>query len=383
MAITYPLNTPTNIGIANITLMAENAVAVSQSPFTFAQQIVAHPGQRWAASISLPPMKRQDAENWIAFLLSLKGQVGTFLLGDPNAVNHQGTALKNKLLYTQQFDNAYWAKARVTVTADAIAAPDTTTTADSMVETAVLGTHTVARSINYTAGVTYTLSVYVKPIGTRNVRIDLPSAAFGGTTAAFFDVTAGTVISTTGSPIATITDAGNGWFRCTTTKTATATIGASLNIYAAVGTSTSYTGDGVSGLYLWGAQVEEGSVATTYQQNGAGNSPLVNGAGQTGGTLNIDNCSISEVGYLLAGDYLQIGSGSGAQLYKVLTQVDTSATGTAAVDIWPNLRTSPADNAAITLINTKGRFRLKDNISQWSINEISSYGITFDCVEAL
>lgn len=383
MAITYPLNTPTNIGIANITLMAENAVAVSQSPFTFAQQIVAHPGQRWAASISLPPMKRQDAENWIAFLLSLKGQVGTFLLGDPNAVNHQGTALKNKLLYTQQFDNAYWAKARVTVTADAIAAPDTTTTADSMVETAVLGTHTVARSINYTAGVTYTLSVYVKPIGTRNVRIDFPSAAFGGTTAAFFDVTAGTVISTTGSPVATITDAGNGWFRCTTTKTAAATIGASLNIYAAVGTSTSYTGDGVSGLYLWGAQVEENSVATTYQQNSAGNSPLVNGAGQTGGTLNIDNCSISEAGYLLAGDYLQIGSGSGAQLYKVLTQVDTSATGTAAVDIWPNLRSSPADNAAITLINTKGRFRLKDNISQWSINEISSYGITFDCVEAL
>lgn len=384
MPITYPLNTPTNIGIANITLMAENAVAVSQSPFTFAQQIVAHPGQRWAASISLPPMKRQDAENWIAFLLSLKGQVGTFLLGDPNAVNHQGTALKNKLLYTQQFDNAYWAKTRTTVTADTTAAPDTTTTADSLIETAVASTHVIARSLNYTAGVTYTLSVYVKPIGARNVRVDLPSAVFGGTTAAFFDITAGTVISTTGSPVATITDAGNGWFRCTVTKTATVSTGASLNIYIVTGTTTtSYTGDGVSGLYLWGAQVEEGSVATTYQQNGAGNSPLVNGAGQTGGTLNIDNCSISEVGYLLAGDYLQIGSGSGAQLYKVLTQVNTSATGTAAVDIWPNLRSSPADNAAITLINTKGRFRLKDNISQWSINEISSYGITFDCVEAL
>lgn len=92
MTISYPLNTPTNIGIANIAISAESAVAISQSPFTFQQQVVAHPGQRWAASVSLPPMKRQDAEYWIAFLLSLKGQLGTFLLGDPNCVDAQGSA---------------------------------------------------------------------------------------------------------------------------------------------------------------------------------------------------------------------------------------------------------------------------------------------------
>ena len=92
MAITYPLTRPTSIGIANITLYANNAVAISQSPFTFQQQIIQHAGQRWTASVSIPPVRRDLAEPWNAFLLALKGPVGTFLLGDPNAKAPRGTA---------------------------------------------------------------------------------------------------------------------------------------------------------------------------------------------------------------------------------------------------------------------------------------------------
>jgi hypothetical protein len=90
MAISYPLALPTSIGIANITLSANNAVAISQSPFTFQQQVVQHPGQRWSASITIPPVRRDLAEPWNAFLLALDGPVGTFLLGDPNAKAPQG-----------------------------------------------------------------------------------------------------------------------------------------------------------------------------------------------------------------------------------------------------------------------------------------------------
>ena len=92
MAISYPLALPTSIGIAEITLSANNAVAISQSPFTFQQQIIQHPGQRWTASVSIPPVRRDLAEPWVAFLLALNGPVGTFLLGDPNAKAPQGTA---------------------------------------------------------------------------------------------------------------------------------------------------------------------------------------------------------------------------------------------------------------------------------------------------
>jgi hypothetical protein len=100
MAISYPLTLPTSIGIANITLSANNAVAISQSPFTFQQQIIRHAGQRWTASVSIPPVRRDLAEPWNAFLLALNGPVGTFLLGDPNAKAARGTATSATLTGT-------------------------------------------------------------------------------------------------------------------------------------------------------------------------------------------------------------------------------------------------------------------------------------------
>ena len=389
MDLSSPLNTPTNIGIANITLSAENAVAISQSPFTYQQQVVAHPGQRWAASISLPPMKRPDAEYWVAFLLSLKGQIGTFLLGDPNCVNAQGsaTARRNILAYSEQLDNAYWNVNAGTVTANAETAPNTTATADNLIENTANAGHYLGRNIAWVSGTTYTLSVYVKrPAGSvRNVRISLPAAQFGGVaSSAFFDTSTGAVLSTEGGVSTTTEALANGWFRFSVSKAATASATDDFRFFLVLGTSNSnYLGDGTSGLSFWGAQLEVGSNPSAYQGVVASYGPLVNGGSQVGDTLVIDGCSPNVTGFLLPGDYIQLGSSTTTQLYKVLTQVNTDASGGATLDLWPNLRSSPADNSTITVANTKGRFRLKDNVTQWGINEISSYGITFDCVEAI
>jgi hypothetical protein len=92
MSITYPLSLPTHTGIRGIELRAVNAVAYSMSPFTFAGQTHAYAGQMWQADVTLPPMKLADAEQWIAFLISLRGQLGTFLLGDPLRTTPRGTA---------------------------------------------------------------------------------------------------------------------------------------------------------------------------------------------------------------------------------------------------------------------------------------------------
>lgn len=92
MAISYPLALPTVTRVRSIDLTAINAVAYSQSPFTFAGQAHAYQGQMWQADVSLPPMRRTAAEQWIAFLLSLRGQYGTFLLGDPTCSSIRGTA---------------------------------------------------------------------------------------------------------------------------------------------------------------------------------------------------------------------------------------------------------------------------------------------------
>ena len=92
MAISYPLSLPTNIGMASIELRAKNTVAVSSSPFTYKQTVYAYDGQMWEADVTLPPMNRDDAESWIAFLMSLKGRYGTFLLNDPSPTSVRGTA---------------------------------------------------------------------------------------------------------------------------------------------------------------------------------------------------------------------------------------------------------------------------------------------------
>lgn len=106
MALSYPLSTPTSIGIAEIELRAVNAVAVSSSPFTYKQQIVSHGGQKWEASVSIPAVRRDLAAPWKSMLVGLKGATGTFLLGDPDYTSPQGTATSGTLTGTAGAETA-------------------------------------------------------------------------------------------------------------------------------------------------------------------------------------------------------------------------------------------------------------------------------------
>lgn len=208
MAISYPLSLPTSIGIAQIELRATNAVAISRSPFTFSTQVHAYTGQSWQADVTLPSIRRDLAEDWVAWLLSLRGQLGTFYLGDPNAVTPRGSARDTDTVFTS-------------------------------------------------------------------------------------------------------------------------------------------------------AAVSSGS------------------------SIAVDSAPTSITGYLKAGDYIQVGTGTARQLFKVLADVDTNSLGEATIDVWPNVRTSIANNSLITVENAKGLFRLSSNEQTYSINEASFYGISFGAMEAL
>ncbi len=91
MAVIYPLDFPSNLGISNFRMDLRVAVVRSESPFSFVDQVVRWSGEVWQIEVTLPNMFRDDAEEFNAFLLKLRGSYGTFLMGDPNAVNPRGS----------------------------------------------------------------------------------------------------------------------------------------------------------------------------------------------------------------------------------------------------------------------------------------------------
>ena len=76
---------------ATMEFMAEDTVAVSVSPFTAQQQVQDWQAGHLSASVSMPALTNAQAQEWIAFLMALRGQANVFQLGDPLAVAPRGT----------------------------------------------------------------------------------------------------------------------------------------------------------------------------------------------------------------------------------------------------------------------------------------------------
>ena len=192
---------------------------------------------------------------------------------DPSDINLDWR--RNLLTRTQEFDNAAWTKYQSTITANATTAPDGTTTADLLAEDLNTDNHNVnGTNISVTAGAGYRASIYAKqaPSSTRHIQLRVAGQGTGIAWATFNLVT-GAVGASGGSKLssASIQDVGNGWFRCLligdlyATSNSTSGISAVLTQNATDTEIPSYTGDGTSGVYIWGAQLEEGSTATAYQ----------------------------------------------------------------------------------------------------------------------
>ena len=105
MPLTYPIDLPTSIGISHIEIRAVTSNALSQSPFSFKQQVISHGGQRWEATVTLPPVRRDLMGPWKALLVGLQGQEGTFLLGDPDFKTPTGGATGVEITGTIDEDN--------------------------------------------------------------------------------------------------------------------------------------------------------------------------------------------------------------------------------------------------------------------------------------
>jgi hypothetical protein len=174
-----------------------------------------------------------------------------------------GTTRTNLLLRSEEFNDASWVKFRGSIAPNAETAPSGTLTADKLVEdTTATNTHGAYQSVTVANGAAYTFSCYIKA-GERTSVSFRASLTGSEINAAFFNLSTGVVLSTGSGYTATITSVGANWYRCSVTATSSVTSSVFV-LNTAIGTNNSYTGDGTSGIYLWGAMLETGSTATAY-----------------------------------------------------------------------------------------------------------------------
>jgi hypothetical protein len=165
----------------------------------------------------------------------------------------------NLLLRSEEFNNAAWAKIRSDYTANAIVSPNNTLSADKIIPNTDDATHRVDQIVTITDGSVYTYSIYAKADEYDGVALAIGQTEISSNYVTF-NLTTGTFINT-GTAVGNIEALPNGWYRCICTAQAGTTDRVVTGILN--GGTGSYTGDGI---YIWGAQLVEGSSALTYQK---------------------------------------------------------------------------------------------------------------------
>jgi hypothetical protein len=187
---------------------------------------------------------------------------------DPSTLQPRGLLIEeqrtNSELYSEDFANAHWSKNQSTVSSNVISAPDGNLTGDKLITDSGLPNGQVFATVALTASTTFTFSCFAKAAEWSWVNLETrgPENLNVG---AWFNLSAGTVGTVSAGVTASITPVGNGWYRCAVTRTTgTGATASRQRIYSTNADNTLSTGDGTSGIYIWGAQLEANAFATSY-----------------------------------------------------------------------------------------------------------------------
>lgn len=158
-----------------------------------------------------------------------------------------------------------WGTFRSSITANDATSPENYTNSYKLIQQSGETTSGgIFKGISVATSTAYTYSFFAKAAGYNwcYARVIHSSDNFY----AWFDLDNGVVGNTTGSGVtSSIEDYGSGWYKCSITYTSTTTL-SNLHIYIADsnGSGTLSNPDGVKGIHIYGAQLEQGSYATSY-----------------------------------------------------------------------------------------------------------------------
>ena len=186
---------------------------------------------------------------------------------DPTTKQCKGLLIEEQRTNAALNSNTFNLSLGTTETLNATISPDGTQNASLITETTANGEHySLDRGIAVTSGTTYVWSFYAKQ-GAGSVRKAYCRVATAATASVMFDLVTGSgfVASPTNLVTYGSQQLSNGWWRCFVVFTAASTATAICRAQLATGSNAAiYTGDGVSGIYLWGAQLEVGAFPTSY-----------------------------------------------------------------------------------------------------------------------
>jgi hypothetical protein len=178
-------------------------------------------------------------------------------------------APSNLLTNSQDFEAAGWGKVRISVTANSTAAPDGTLTADTLNGSGG-GTTSMSQTMPSTGGL-HVATIYAKAGTKQFLQFSANAFAWGIDARANFDLQAGTLGTVDAGLTASIQDVGGGWYRCAVAANKAASAGALLWCIVDSASAAREASATAGTLITWGAQLELGSTATTYNNTSVRN----------------------------------------------------------------------------------------------------------------
>jgi hypothetical protein len=212
-------------------------------------------------------------EQFVGLMLDKSGR-GNHATQTTSAKRPKLAARYNLLTYSEEFDNGAWTKFQSTVTSNAAVAPNGTTTADKLIPnngaTSGFTYNTASPAIPVGTGATASVWVKAAELGFAWVVCNVRASSL--TTGVCVNLSTGALTNGGANGTYAVTNAGNGWWRVECTATASSA-SSYIEVWplAAAGTPSTYTGDGTSGIYIWGADLRPADQATgligpTYQR---------------------------------------------------------------------------------------------------------------------